>query len=62
MGLFRNIFWVVFFLAATFGFIVIFEHGPSNFADNAKKEADQLQVIFGVKAKAEPKKGAAKTP
>ncbi len=62
MGLFRNIFWVAFFLAATFAFIVLFEHGTSNFADNAKKEGDQLQVIFGLKAKAAPKKEAAKTP
>ncbi len=62
MGLFRNIFWVVFFLAATFAFIVVFEHGPSNFGTNAKTEADQLQIIFGMKAKPEPKKSSAKTP
>ena len=62
MGLFRNIFWIVFFIAATFAFIVLFEHGPSNFADNAKKEVDQLQVIFGLKTKGEPKKGASKAP
>ena len=61
MGLIRNIFWIAFFAAATFAFIVLFEHGPTNFADNAKKEATQLQVIFGVKAKEAPKKDAAKT-
>ena len=60
MGLIRNIFWIAFFLAATFAFIVLFEHGPSNFAENAKKEAVQIPVIFGMKAKADPKKDAKK--
>lgn len=55
MGLIRNIFWIAFFLAATFAFIVLFEHGTSNFVDNAKKEIVQLQVIFGMKAKDAPK-------
>ena len=62
MGLIRNIFWIVFFVAATFTFIVLFEHGPTNFADNAKKEVVQLQVVFGVAKKEAPKKEAAKTP
>ena len=60
MPLIRNIFWVVFFLAATFAFIVLFEHGPSNFAENAKKEAETMPVIFGMKAKPEPQKDAKK--
>ena len=55
MGLIRNIFWVVFFLAATFTFIVLFEHGFSNFAANAKKEAELMPVIFGMKEKPAPK-------
>ena len=49
-----------FFVAATFAFIVLFEHGTSNFADNAKKEIGQLQIVFGMKAKEAPKKDAAK--
>ena len=55
MGLIRNIFWVVFFLAATFTFTVLFEHGFSNFAANAKKEAELMPVIFGMKEKPAPK-------
>jgi hypothetical protein len=60
MGLIRNIFWVIFFLAATFAFIVLFEHGPMNFPENAQKEANQLPVILGLKAKEAPKKDPAK--
>jgi hypothetical protein len=60
MGLIRNILWIAFFLAATFGFIVLFEHGPSNFVDNAKKESVQLQVILGIASKEAPKKDAPK--
>ena len=60
MGLLRNILWVAFFLAATFGFIVLFEHGPSNFVENAKKESVQLQVILGMASKEGTKKDATK--
>ena len=60
MGLIRNIFWVVFFLAATFSFIVVFENGFSNFAENAKKEAALMPVIFGIKEKPAPKADAKK--
>lgn len=60
MGLIRNIFWIAFFLISTFVFIVIFEHGPTNFVDNAKKEADQIQIVFGVRSKAEVKKEGVK--
>ncbi len=56
MALIRNIFWLTFFLAATFAFIVVFEHGTSNFAENAKKEVGQIQIVFGMKSKPEPKK------
>jgi hypothetical protein len=60
MGIIRNIFWVAFFLAATFGFIVLFEHGPSNFVENAKKESVQLQVILGIASKDSAKKDGLK--
>ena len=60
MGLIRNIFWVVFFLAATFSFIVVFENGFSNFAENAKKEAALMPVIFGIKEKPAQKVDAKK--
>lgn len=56
MALIRNIFWLTFFVAATFAFIVIFEHGFSNFAENAKKEVGQIQIVFGMKPTEEPKK------
>ena len=60
MGLIRNIFWVAFFLAATFGFVVLFQHGPSNFVENAKKEAVELPVILGMATKEAPKKDPTK--
>ncbi|MEK0447891.1 MAG: hypothetical protein RL088_159 [Verrucomicrobiota bacterium] len=56
MALIRNIFWIAFFVVATFAFIVLFEHGPTNFADNAKRELTELSVIFGVQSKADSKK------
>jgi hypothetical protein len=28
---------------------VLFEHGPMNFGDNAKKEADVLTTLYGKK-------------
>ena len=49
MALIRSLFWLALFVAATFGFTVLFEHGPSNFADNARKEADFLSKMFGAK-------------
>ena len=48
MALIRSIFWFALFLASTFCFIVVFEHGISNFGDNAKKEFASLQIIFGL--------------
>ncbi len=55
MALLRSIFWFALFLASTFCFIVVFEHGFSNFGDNAKHEVESLKVIFGMGGK----KGAA---
>jgi hypothetical protein len=43
MGLIRSLFWFAIFLAATFTFTVIFEHGFDNFNANAKKEFDTLK-------------------
>jgi hypothetical protein len=56
MALIRNIFWIAFFVVATFAFIVLFEHGPTNFVDNAKREMNELPVIFGLQSKAGSKK------
>lgn len=49
MALIRFLFWTAIFLAATFAFTVLFEHGPTNFAENSRKEADALQAMFGKK-------------
>lgn len=54
MALLRSAFWLALFVASTFGFIVVFEHGFSNFGDNAKKEMESLKVIFGMGAKKAP--------
>ena len=49
MGLIRSLFWLTLFLAATFAFTVLFEHGPGNFATNAQKEFQLLQKLYGAK-------------
>jgi hypothetical protein len=49
MNLIRNLFWFAVFLGATFAFTVLFEHGPINFADNAKKEAELLSRLYNTK-------------
>ena len=49
MALIRTLFWTAIFLAATFAFTVLFEHGPTNFVQNAKKEADILRAMAGAK-------------
>ena len=42
MALIRSAFWLAIFLAATFAFTVIFEHGFSDFQGNAQKEFDLI--------------------
>lgn len=49
MALIRNIFWTAIFLASTFAFTVLFEHGPTDFIPNAKKEAEVLKQMAGIK-------------
>ena len=49
MALIRNLFWIAVFLASTFAFTVLFEHGPTDFVQNAKKEADVLKQMMGAK-------------
>jgi uncharacterized membrane protein YbhN (UPF0104 family) len=51
MATIRSIFWVTLFVASTFCFIVLFEHGLSNFGDNSKKEVESLKTIFGLASK-----------
>ncbi|MEQ1862548.1 MAG: hypothetical protein ABMA13_21725 [Chthoniobacteraceae bacterium] len=58
MGLLRSLFWFIIFLAATFCFTVIFEHGFSNFGANAQKEFDTLRgYVVGGGAKPKSDKG-----
>lgn len=59
MALIRNLFWTAIFLAATFAFTVLFEHGPANYLENARKEAAALQGMFGKKVE-KAKDGSAK--
>jgi hypothetical protein len=49
MALIRFLFWAAIFLGSAFAFTVLFEHGPTNFAENAKKETEALRSMFGVK-------------
>lgn len=51
MALIRSIFWFALFVASTFCFIVLFEHGVSDFGSNAKKEVESLKTVFGLGAK-----------
>ena len=55
MSIIRTAFWIALFLASTFAFIVVFEHGFSNFGDNARKEVQSLKTIFGMADKAAKK-------
>ena len=54
MATIRSLFWVTLFAASTFLFLVIFEHGFSNFGSNVPKTFESLKTIFGMG----PKKGA----
>ena len=49
MGLIRSLFWLSVFIASTFAFTVIFEHGPANFSENAKKEYEAISKMYGNK-------------
>ncbi|MCA1660506.1 MAG: hypothetical protein LC642_08245 [Verrucomicrobiaceae bacterium] len=51
MALLRTIFWFVLFLGATFVFTVLFEHGPFDFRENAKKEYASLSKLVGTDVK-----------
>lgn len=45
MALIRMILWLALFLASTFAFHVLFEHGPTNYSANAAKEWKNLQTM-----------------
>jgi hypothetical protein len=46
MDLIRKLFWVALTLVFTFGFIVLFENGTTNYVDNAKVEFQQMKLMF----------------
>ena len=62
MALLRSLFWFALFLASTFFFVVVFEHGFTNFGANAKTEIDSLKVMVGMQDKAEKKDKPAGPP
>jgi hypothetical protein len=43
MALLRGLFWFGLFLILTFCFVVLFEYGPSDFANGAQKECARLK-------------------
>jgi hypothetical protein len=49
MALIRFLFWTAIFLLSAFVFTVLFEHGPTNFMENAKKEKESISAMFGKK-------------
>lgn len=49
MAAIRTLFWFALFLACTFAFTVLFEHGTTDFEKNAKKEFDYLSEMVGAK-------------
>lgn len=49
MAILRKLFWFVLFLASTFCFIVLFEHGPHDFGKNCQVEFDNLQKLVNKK-------------
>jgi hypothetical protein len=51
MDLIRKLFWVALTLVFTFGFVVLFENGTTNYVDNAKVEFEQMKLLFAQKPK-----------
>lgn len=61
MALIRKLFWIALFLASTFCFVVLFEHGTTDFAASAKIEFDGMKKILHMQVqqkKDESDKGA----
>ena len=51
MALLRSLFWFALFIASTFCFVVLFEHGFTNFGGNAGKELESVKIMIGLGAK-----------
>ncbi len=43
MVLLRGLFWLVLFIVLTFCFVVLFEHGPKDFVNGARKEYRRIR-------------------
>ena len=48
MALLRSLFWFALFAASTFCFVVLFEHGVTNFGGNAQKEFQSVKAMIGL--------------
>lgn len=49
-----KIFWVLATAVFTFGFIVLYENGPSNYIENCQTEFQQMKSYFGTPPKKKP--------
>ncbi len=47
MAILRKLFWLALFLTATFSFVVLFEHGFSDFPKNAQAEFENFKRFTG---------------
>jgi hypothetical protein len=56
MGLIRVAFWVALFVAFTFAWVVVFQHGFSNFSENAQVEFTALKKFLKIEESATPAK------
>jgi hypothetical protein len=45
MALIRKLFFLALFLASTFGFVVLFDHGTTNYVQNCQLEFEKLKGI-----------------
>lgn len=45
MALIRQLFWIALFLASTFGFLVLFDHGTVDYMKNAELEFQNLKKM-----------------
>jgi len=46
MALVRGLFWLVLFIVLTFCFVVLFEHGPHDFANGVQKEYGRVKSFI----------------
>jgi hypothetical protein len=58
MALVRGLFWFALFIVLTFCFVVLFEYGPHDFANNVQKEYARVKsfVVKHTEAIGKPKK------